>query len=114
MRRLLKDDEYSPEMPEIGAEHVIAYLFEIGPTLFGNMGEAPLSHTEIAAWQENTGVVLSSWEARSLLLLSKEYLLQAQRAEKPDCPAPWSPEGLVARQATALSMRESIRSLMKL
>jgi hypothetical protein len=55
----------------------------------GGMGNAPLSHSEIAAWQGNTGIELSAWEARTLRTLSAEYLNSAQDAEDAKCKAPW-------------------------
>jgi hypothetical protein len=117
MRRLLKDDEYVPEMPPLQAEyeHVLAYLFEVGPTLYnGGMGEGPLTHSELVAWQWNTGIELSSWEARALLQLSRAYLVQSGLAEKPDCKPPWLPEGLEFRRAVALDIRNSIRGMISL
>ena len=56
----------------------------------GGMGDAPLSHSEIRAWMENTGEALTAWEVRTLRKLSKDYLAAAQDAEKPDCKAPFS------------------------
>lgn len=53
------------------------------------MGNAPLSHSEIAAWQSNTGIELSAWEARTLRQLSAEYLASAQEAEDEKCKPPW-------------------------
>ncbi len=84
-----KDEHYVPDMPVCGAEYLVGYLWEVGPTMVGGMGEAPLSHGEIAAWQMNSGVELQPWEARFLRNLSREYLGQSQRSEKPDCPAPY-------------------------
>lgn len=54
------------------------------------MGRAPLPHSEIAAWQANTGVELSAWEACTLRNLSQEYVVAAQAAEDPDCKPPWA------------------------
>lgn len=76
-------------MPDVDAEYLIDYLFEIGPTMAGGMGEAPLSHGELAAWQANVGIDLQPWEVRFLRNLSIEYLSQAQKSDKPDCPPPY-------------------------
>jgi len=76
-------------MPECDAMHLVSYLYEIGPTLPNGMGDSPLTHVEISAWQQNTGVELSSWEARTLHRASLEYLSESQRATKPDAEAPW-------------------------
>ena len=47
------------EMPPCDCGYLVGYLFEVGPT----MGESPVTHTEIANWQRNTGIELNSWEA---------------------------------------------------
>lgn len=79
-----------PDFPECDAIYLANYLWEVGPVSAGGMGPAPVSHTELLAWQENTGVELSSWEARTLRDLSRAYLGESHRAEDPACPAPWS------------------------
>ena len=76
-------------MPEIDAPHLIDYLFEAGPTLISSMGEGPLTHSELHAWQRNTGITLQPWEARIMIRLSKDYLGEAQRAKARDAEAPW-------------------------
>lgn len=53
------------------------------------MGECPLTHEELRAWQENIGLALQPWEVRFLHRLSLDYLIQAQRAANPNCPPPF-------------------------
>jgi len=89
MRRDQSDEEYQPDMPEVDAEYLLAYLFEIGPTVAAGMGAGPISHEELRAWQANTGIELEPWEVRTLRTLSKDYLIQCAKSEKRDCPAPW-------------------------
>lgn len=109
MREHIGDKEYEPDMPPVQAGHILAYFFDIGPTL----GENPISHVELRAWQFNIGIRLSAWEAASLQRLSREYMMQLQRAEKPNCPAPWTSGGDVAKRNVAKMMQDSIRSLTK-
>lgn len=91
IRKELKLVEHEQlDMPECEAMYLVSYLYEIGPTLPNGMGESPLTHTEISSWQQNTGVELSSWEARVLHRASLEYLSESQRATKPDAEAPWA------------------------
>lgn len=73
-------------MPECGAAHLLVYLFEIGPSL----GDAPLTHSELQAWMDNTGIELTAWEARVVKRLSCEYLSEQQRATAPETPCPWA------------------------
>jgi hypothetical protein len=76
-------------MPDMAVPHLVRYLYEIGPTLPGGMGAVPLTHSEIMAWQSNTGVELQPWEARFLYRLSREFLSQSHKSEAPECPPPW-------------------------
>ncbi len=115
IRKAQDNEEYEPEMPLVeAAGHVLDYLFEIGPTMLLGMGEAPLTHVELAAWQANTGVELSSWESRTLLRLSREYMTQGHKATKPDCAPPWTAGSAEARRAVAINMRKSITELSNL
>jgi hypothetical protein len=84
------DSGVEPSYPPISAcDYLIGYLFEVGPIMSGGMGNAPLSHSEIRAWQDNTGTVLNAWEARLLRGLSRAYLGAVSDAEQPNCPPPW-------------------------
>lgn len=81
-----------PQLPPNPLPHVLSRLIDIGMTEPGGMGPVPLSSREVEAWQHNTGVELSPWEARLLRTLSREYVAQLAKAEEPDCPAPWRAE----------------------
>ena len=79
-----------PQYPPIDAgAHLIDYLFEIGPGQAGSMGEGPLSHSELRAWQENMGIELQPWESQLIRRLSSEYLSQLHKAADPDCKPPF-------------------------
>jgi len=84
-----KDKDYEPEMPPAGADYLIGYLYDAGPTLAAGGYPGPLTHQELRAWQENTGITLQPWEVRFMRSLSHVYLAEALAAEKPDRPAPW-------------------------
>lgn len=92
---------------------MVAYFYEVGPTLFGDMGEMPISHVELLAWQENSGVELSSWEARAIVQLSREYLSFSRRAQDPKCEAPWDYE-TEAKRVVAHDLKDYISGLAKL
>ena len=106
----MRVDNIEPDLPECDAAYLAGYLWEVGPTEVGGMGPAPLSHSEIAGWQENTGIELTSWEARTLRCLSLAYINQTENAKKPTCPPPW----LVipkeeARDSLARRIRDALR-----
>jgi len=88
-RESLKNE---PDMPPVeGAGYLLEYLWEIGPAVSTGIGAGPVSHEELLAWQSNTGIELSAWEARTLRRLSCDYLSESHAAEKRDAKAPWRP-----------------------
>lgn len=109
----LKDErgeQYQPAMPPLeGGEHVLEHFWAVGPTT----GDGPLTHGELRAYQHNTGVELSVWEVVTLRAMSASHLVQARRAVKRDCPAPWQ-ESVDAVNLVAVDVRDSIRALAKM
>lgn len=112
MRRL-QDAGREPVLPEVSlAPHLLTYLMEIGPTLPGGMGPAAITHGEIRAWQENTGVSLSSWEARTVRQLSRDYVSELCAASDRDRRAPYLPDA-VDTVKVALDLRAAISAIAK-
>lgn len=73
--------------------YLIEILFEIGPIKPAGMGVAiGIDEIDVYAWQCNQGVELTSWEARTLRRLSREYAHMLSQASDPACPAPYVPE----------------------
>jgi hypothetical protein len=105
-----------PEMPPCDAQYLAAYLFEVGPSIAGAMGEGPLTHAELLAWQSNTGIELNAWESRMLKRLSSEYLNAAFSAKEPACLPPWTdaPDVATDEARVAADMKQSIRGLAAL
>lgn len=90
------------------------YLFEVGPGQSGGMGPAVLSHTELAAWQANTGIVLDAWEVRTLRTLSSVYLHSASEAEDGACKPPFVRDVQQEQQRQSIDLRASMRALVNL
>lgn len=82
------EPDYQPDMPEAAALHLLGYLWDAGPSMSGGMGPVPLTHSELVAWQQNSGIELTPWEAQTLRRLSIEHINECVRADKPDCPSP--------------------------
>jgi hypothetical protein len=103
-------------MPPCDAPYLVEYLFEIGPTMAAGMGNGPLTHGEIASWQNNTGIDLNAWETRTLKRLSLDYLGESQRATARDAMPPWDecPYGRPIMRSAEEEMRLSIRKLAEL
>jgi len=105
MKADMKDEDYQPDMPPIDAEYIVGYLFDVGPGVNTGMGDVPLRSEHLIAWQEETGILLQPWQAGFLRGLSREYLSQAQKSEKIDCPPPYGFEerrALVAAKIDAV------------
>jgi hypothetical protein len=100
-------------MPPCDAQYLLGYFFEIGPAIAAGMGNGPITHAELQAWQGNTGIELNAWEARLLKQLSVEYVNQQHLSSVPDCPAPWSdaPYAKASPNLVALRMKQSIRGM---
>lgn len=103
-------------MPPCPAPHLVAYLFEAGPLQPGGMAEAPLSHGELQAWQQNSGIVLQPWEARLLRRLSGSYLSAMSEARAPSAPPPWKETPDVAPNPARIArdLKASLKELAKL
>lgn len=105
--------DYQPPLPPLeGGEYLLGYLFEIGPALAGGLGPAPLTHGELRAWQDNTGIALMPWEARLLRRLSLEYVAASQAATERNAPPPWRPDDDGRPLPTAA--QEALRNLTTL
>jgi hypothetical protein len=70
--------------------HLVEWLWDVGPTVAGGMGGAPVESRHLLDWQAETGVTLQPWEAKLLRRLSRAYLAESMDADKQACPAPWS------------------------
>lgn len=77
------------ELPENPAPYLVDWLMEIGPMASGGMGHAPLGWTAIKDWQELVGVELNPWEARTIRLLSRDFVDQMNKSREATCPAPF-------------------------
>ncbi|WP_332859365.1 hypothetical protein [Janthinobacterium svalbardensis] len=89
-RERIERDGGEIEMPPFDeGEYLIAYLYELGPTVAADMGAGPVTFAEMAAWQAARGFELEPWEARLLRRLSVDYLAESHRATQRDCRPPW-------------------------
>jgi hypothetical protein len=85
----LKRKKIVPPMPPNPAPHITDWLIEMGLTEAAGMGTVAISSREMAAWQDNTGVVLEPWVGRLIRRLSSTYLAEGRLAESESCPPPW-------------------------
>ena len=95
-------------MPPNPLPHLIGWFTEIGMTGSNGMGTTPLNWSEIAAWQTNTRVVLSPWEARLIRSLSLAYVAESRVAEEETCPPPWYGEATEAGKAAEIAILDAV------
>jgi hypothetical protein len=103
-----KKDGITPQMPPNPMPHVIDRLTEIGLTGSDGMSAKPLPWSEIYAWQQNTHVRLSAWEAKLIRSLSAAYVAESRRAEDETCPPPWRGEVTQAEIAAEIAILDAI------
>lgn len=94
-------------MPDCRASYILAYLFELGTT----QGDSAITHSEIRAWMDNTGIELSSWEAQTIKRLSETYLHSYHESKSKKAATPWAdaPYYMSAKWITAMQLKQSIR-----
>ena len=95
-------------MPPLPLPHIIERWTEIGMVGSNGMASTPLSWTEISAWQANTYIRLSSWEAKVIRALSQAYVAQARISEDETCPPPWRGIVTEAEKATEIAILDSV------
>lgn len=95
-------------LPEPAYTYLTDWLFEIGPTVSGGMGAAPVGYRDILAWQEITGIGLMPWEAKIIRHLSAAYLAGQHKAAAHDCPVPFA-----GTAADIADQRQSVDSKIK-
>lgn len=88
----MREEGLDLPLPPNPAPFLVDYLNDIGPTISTGMGSVSLEWRDIAAWEASVGFSLPPWQARLIRSLSHDYLAMSREAEKPACPAPWTPE----------------------
>lgn len=84
------DEGTEPPIPELyAAQHLARHLFDVGPVMSGGMGSAPITYSEITAWQRACSVPLTPWEAQTLRAMSMAYAGESVAAEAHDAPPPY-------------------------
>jgi hypothetical protein len=116
MLRKAKGEDHQPEMPQVDAAYLISYLWEVGPTMAAGGYAGPVTHEELMAWMELTGIELQPWEVRFIRRLSGEYLVESRRAEKADCHEPLRERDdyVLDLSAVAKSMQQALKELARL
>lgn len=103
MKDAARDESFEPDMPEPGAAaYLLDHFWSVGPAV----GEHALTYAELDRYECRMGISLTPWECRTLRRLSIEYLNEAHRATKRDCPPPFTESTDAARLQTAERKRK--------
>lgn len=76
----------TPVLPPVEAQHIVAWLHQLGWCMPSGMGIGPLPATEIEAWARLSQTPVDPWEFAALRAGSSAYAAQSSN----DTPqAPW-------------------------
>lgn len=94
-------------MPDIeGGEYLVNLALEIGPSKVAGMGGVVgIDEIDLAAWQANSGIRLTAWEAQTIRALSQAYASGCMDSRDARSPAPYSMprEGISIEQKAKIS-----------
>lgn len=93
-KQLSSDELKSPllEMPKIEfGQYLLDYAFEIGPSKANGEGPAVIDWSDIYAWQQLTGFVLTLWESLVIREISKAFVSQYYQSDGAIIPSPYQP-----------------------
>lgn len=112
----MQESGNEPKMPPILAgRRFLDWLFDIGPSTPTGQGVIPLSHSEIRAWQQCSGVQMTRIEAQTLRELSASFVDELISATDPKRPAPYVTDAAAAsekaKQTAAEAMRKAMRAM---
>lgn len=85
----------------------------MGPITANGMGLQPVTWQELQAWRESSGTHCDPWELEQVKMLSMVYLDQFNKAEKPDCPAPWIDPDFVDHAALSDKIKKQFRAFRR-
>lgn len=104
----MRVDGVAIHLPPNPMPYIIDWLMEIGPVTAGGMGSTPLAWSDIAAWQDLTGINMTAWEARTIRRLSRDFHDQLHRSKEPTCPAPYT-EAAISHDAVTEQFKRMFR-----
>lgn len=76
-----------PDISPVG--YVAGWWQDTGMVGTGAMGPVPLSAVEVQAWAAGMGLELTPWEFGVMREMSRAYLDQSHKSDKPECAAPF-------------------------
>ena len=71
-----KSEDFSLNLPDVEAQHLLRYLEDIGWAQPSGMGIGGISSTEIMAWSRGMGISLDPWEFEAIRRASRAYCQQ--------------------------------------
>jgi hypothetical protein len=100
--------------PELeGAEHIVEYLYEVGPVLHNGDGVIPITWTELSNWSKSVGLALTAWEYQTIRGLSVLFAQEASLSKDPKRIAPWN-NGRIDRKVIASGIEKAFQNFAKM
>lgn len=100
-------------MPAIDdADYILSLLIEAGISESNGMGLTPLSWTELANWTYLSKIDINSWEASTIISLSRQFTASLNEYDDKDIPPPFTIEDF-DREKVSQSIGDRLRSLAK-
>ncbi len=100
--------------PLDGEEYLLAYWLDLGMCAGTPNGYVALSAGEIDAWARGLGIDLQPWEFAILRHMSRAYLDQLARSEKPDCAPPYGdPVNMFDRAVVSKKISDQFRLMLQ-
>ena len=115
-QRLPEDDPRLEPEPAEDLQHLLDWLWDVGPAVGGGMGPAPVDYRDIAAWAALTHTDPTPWEARMLRHLSRHYLAALSAAEDPAAQPPQTADAVqpaAQQRAQARAVFDAFGALRK-
>jgi hypothetical protein len=104
-------DDIPIVLPPNPDPQITEWLFDVGPSLAGAMGERPIDWSDIAAWRSEAGIEdIEPWDKRLLIHLSRLWCGQRADSERPDCSEPMLDEAEAA-EATGERVDRQIEAI---
>jgi hypothetical protein len=112
IKRLSESHPNAPElkMPELDShEYVLELFYESGMVLNGANGAVPITWTELRNYSDQSGAVLTPWESKMIINMSRAYCTAYHDGQSPSALPPWVDDS----QEALAAMRESVASKFK-
>lgn len=109
----MEDNEDSPllTMPEVeDCKYLLEFLIDVGISSANGFGMTPLSWSELHSWSILTDTQLTSWDAATIIQLSRSFTSYFTKYDEKDFATPYQLEEF-DREAVSQTIGSRLRML---